>query len=127
MKNFIPKNKEDLSFIEELKNTPLSEVKPFFADLLVWTQDINWPQASYISDYFIKHYSEVEKDLIIVLQSNDSQWKYSVLNYIISYSIPHVSNEMVQTLNSIVENLSEEDQEEGIDKIVSDILGRVPN
>lgn len=122
MKSFIPQDKEDLDFALNLENANLEEVRPFFKSLLEWTMDINWPQVSFISDFCIKYYSEIEDELIIVLNGTDSQWKYSILNCIISHSVSNISVKMEQKLNSMIKDLSYEDKEEGLGEIIYEIL-----
>lgn len=125
-KKFIPSDKGDDDFINVLRNTPISEVKPYFMDLLEWTQDMNWPVAHYLFDYFTAYYREVEDKLIIILKGNDAQWKYAILIGIISSSTLNMSSKMEQTLRYLVNNLSKEDKEAGLDEIILDILNN-PN
>ena len=49
IKHLIPKDKGDYKNIEELKRLSFDEIEPIVPDLLVWLQDINWPDSQIYS------------------------------------------------------------------------------
>ncbi|MBC8643248.1 DUF5071 domain-containing protein [Flavobacterium lindanitolerans] len=84
--NLVPKNKEDLNFINNLKLKSISEIRDFIPQLLEWMQDMNWPQAPLIADYFSPYINEIQEELISILKSNDEIWKYWILHGLILHS-----------------------------------------
>ncbi len=124
MKNnkLVPKDKEDLEFINELKSKSIVEIKDIVPELLEWTQDMNWPQTRLLVDYFSPYINEIDIHIIEILKGNDSIWKYSVLLGLISNSNVIPNNKILGVINEIYKNPSKDDKEEEIDVLAQEII-----
>lgn len=126
MKNieFLPKDKEDTQFVEKLRLKSISEIKDNIPDLLEWVQDGNWPQASYIMEYFRPHINEIDDELIKILKGNDATWKYWLLLGLIKNSGVTPNQKLLSELDRLASSPTADDKEEGIDDLSKEILDK---
>lgn len=120
--NIVPKNKEDIDFIKNLKKKQIYEIKDSIPELLEWTQDGNWPQARLIIDYLLPHVNEIDSELVKILNGNDSTWKYWILLGLINNSETKPSDKILTIVYDLYHNPSIEDKEEEIDSIAQEII-----
>ena len=73
--HLIPKDKFDISFIDELKTINVNTVDPILGDLLEWLQDINWPVAKELVDILPRFHQKLVPHIQMVFNSNDDIWK----------------------------------------------------
>lgn len=121
-KNLVPKNKEDSNFINNLKLKSISEIRDIIPQLLEWMQDMNWPQAPLIADYFSPHINEIQEELISILKSNDEIWKYWILHGLILHSEITLSQKILLEVKRVYLNASKQEKEEEVDVIAMEIL-----
>lgn len=121
----IPKDKEDLEFINELKIKSIVEIKDIIPDLLEWTQDMNWPQAKLLVDYFSPYLNEIDSEIIDILKGNDSLWKYSILLGLILNSKTIPNDKILSAIYEICKNPSEDDKEEEVDVLACRIIKNI--
>lgn len=76
MKEFIPSIKSDTDAVLKLKNYSVEEIKDDVPFLMEWLQDMNWPVAIDIRNYFSNHINKIDDEIIAVLQTTDEVWKY---------------------------------------------------
>ncbi|WP_343625414.1 DUF5071 domain-containing protein [Flavobacterium lindanitolerans] len=121
-KNLIPKGKEDTNFINVLKMKSISEIRDLIPQLLEWMQDMNWPQAPLIADYFSPYINEIQEELISILKSNDEIWKYWILHGLILHSEITPSQKILLEVKRVYLNASKQEKEEEVDVIAKEIL-----
>lgn len=121
-KNLVPNNKEDLNFIHNLKLKSISEIRDIIPQLLEWMQDMNWPQAPLIADYFSPYINEIQEELISILKSNDVMWKYWILHSLILHSEITPSQKILLEVKNVYLNATPHDKEAEVDIIASEIL-----
>ena len=121
-KNLIPKGKEDSNFINNLKTKSISEIKNIIPQLLEWIQDMNWPQAPLIADYFSPHINEIQEELISILKSDDAIWKYWILHSLLLDSEIIPSQKILFEVKRVYLNASKQEKEEEVDVIAKEIL-----
>ena len=118
----IPKDKEDVSFIDDLKLMQIEDIRHIVPNLLEWIQDGNWIQAKLIVNYFSPHINEIENEIITILKGNDSTWKYWTLSSLIYHSDVKPSIKLLSVINDLYVNCSVLDKEEEIDIVANEIL-----
>jgi len=122
MKKFIPKTKDDINSITELENCTFSEIKDYTMELLSWMQDMHWDVAHGISKYFQPFVNEIENDLIVILKSNDQQWKYAILSFLVDKSSKKLPFNLINILIKIDHYPTKEEIEEEINILARNIL-----
>lgn len=120
--NIIPKDKEDIDFINNLKPKNIDEIKDIIPQLLEWTQDGNWPQAKLISDYFSPYINQIEDEIISILEGNDPTWKYWILSGLIYNLETKPSGRILSVINDLYKNSNSFDKEEDVDAIAQEVI-----
>ena len=59
------------------------KIVPFLPNLLEWIQDMNWPVAPGILELLLTFPEEIVRHVQEVLSSEDDQWKWFLLNYLV--------------------------------------------
>ena len=72
----IPKHKSDIETANKLPNYTYEELKPIIPELFTWIQDMNWPVSHPIANYLISISEHLTDNIIAILNSNDTVWKY---------------------------------------------------
>ncbi|PYF69365.1 DUF5071 domain-containing protein [Pedobacter nutrimenti] len=121
-KNYIPQNTNDIEAVEQLKHLPFESVRADVPALLEWLQDGHWEVAEGIAKYLIPHVNEIAKELLFVLKTEDSVWKYSVICILIGRSQHKLSLGIIEALRRIAEHPSKIDAEDTVDDAAKDIL-----
>lgn len=125
LKNLIPKDKSDIGSIEKLSQLPYPSYRPILGDLLEWVKDINWPVSSKIIPYLITAETDIVPHIKSVLNSNDSIWKYSVLNFVVNKMPTSVIYQLRHELERISEKPSEEEVLEDVNTIALNLLNKL--
>jgi hypothetical protein len=126
MKNYIPKNKDDLEAIEFLKHCSFAEIEHNdVSSLLEWMQDMHWEVAHKIAKYFIPYINDIKANLIIILDSNDNEWKYGVLFFLINKSEKKLDEDLMMVIKRIAEFPNTAEKSENLDQIANEILLRL--
>ena len=122
MKKYIPKTKDDINAIHELKNYAFEDIKGDIMVLLEWMQDMHWDISHDIAIYFRPYVNEIEDDLITILESNDEEWKHGVLCFLIGKSSKKLSRKLVDVLKRIADKPNAKEIEAEINILALDIL-----
>ena len=77
--DLIPKNKSDISGIEQLKAIDIANAGPILGDLLEWLQDINWPVAKELFYVLPRFGKMLVPHIRSVFNSDDDIWKCWIL------------------------------------------------
>jgi hypothetical protein len=95
----IPKDKFDT---ESLLNASKEFVVKNQNKLIIWLQDSNWPVALTVKEAMRPLYLEVEESILCVLNTDDEEWKVSVIYHLI-YGQKERSHVIDQKLKNILE------------------------
>ncbi|HWW43381.1 DUF5071 domain-containing protein [Pedobacter sp.] len=124
MKNidYIPKNTSDVAAVERLKYLPFETIRRDVPELLEWLQDGHWEVAEGIAGYLVPHINEITQELLFVLNTNDSMWKYFVLCGLIERSQKKLDPILIKALKRIAEHPSKIDAEDTVDEVAREII-----
>lgn len=123
--NLLPQNKTDFERVAMLKELDEEQLNPLIPNLLVWLQDGNWPIASEISQLLLKCGYALVPHIKMVLESDDAQWKFFVLQELVRKLDKEVLIELAPELLKLAMNPTEQDQYEEIDEIAEQILSTI--
>jgi hypothetical protein len=76
----LPRHKQDLDVVDELRGASLEDLRPQIPALLTWLQDMNWPVARPIADILAQCGIDLIEPVRSVLRSSDDVWKYWLLS-----------------------------------------------
>lgn len=107
-KDLLPKNKFDTANLEKIASLSDDEMKPIIYELLEWIQDYNWPVAQEILPILIARKNLIVPYLSMILNGNDSMWKYWMMELI----IPELTHEDQMILKKDIEHLSQLTQQD---------------
>lgn len=122
MKKHIPQNKSDIDFYTHLEKMNIIEIKEDVNVLLEWLQDMNWPVAIHISNYFSQYINIIDDEIIEILRSKDEEWKYSILFSIILHSKIEPNDKIYKEVYRIFKHPTKEESEADLDELADDIL-----
>jgi hypothetical protein len=121
-KEYIPNNSYDVLAVERLKRLPFEAIRNDIPKLLEWLQDLHWDVAEGIVEYLLPHVGDVTQELLFVLNSDDSMWKYCVINGLIARSKGKLDPELIIVLKKIAEHPSKIDSEDAVDEAAKMII-----
>ncbi|MBB5397171.1 DUF5071 domain-containing protein [Mucilaginibacter sp. AK015] len=121
-KNHIPQNIYDVTAVEHLLSLPFDAVKSDVPELLTWLQDMHWPVADGIADYLVPHVNDITDELISILQTDDSLWKYYIMRVLIARSHRKLQPGLIKVIKYLAENPSEIDVDDNVDEAAKEIL-----
>lgn len=84
LKNLLPGNKNDVEQAKKLKDLDRSQVLLLLPDLIGYTKDINWPVAPIVVETLLRFPTEIIPSVQAVLAEDDDNWKWFLLNYLVS-------------------------------------------
>lgn len=97
--SYLPKDKHDLAAVATLINMGFERIEPIIPDLLTWVQDMNWPIATPLADFFISVGRPLEPYLLPILNSSkDDIWRYWVICSILNHSRELTEIEAIKTV-----------------------------
>ena len=121
-KDLIPRNKKDFKRVEKLKNLDRNKILPLLPDLLVFTQDMNWPVAPAILEILLTFPTEIVPHVQDFLSSDDDNWKWFILHFLIS-ELPEESKvHFKEYLKRVAENPTKNELAEELPEIANEIL-----
>lgn len=128
-KEYLPSNKEDLSFVRKLYEIQDIEIiKEDIPILLEWLQDFNWEQADIICDYLLQFpLKTFRTELENILDSNDDMWKYWILLRLIKPTINKTDNWIIPKIRLIAYSPSEGEIESEVNEIAQEIILEIEN
>jgi hypothetical protein len=126
-KEFLPRDKFDIERVQKLKELDKNNVIPLLPGLLEWIQDMNWPIAIEIADFLITFPEEITPLIKNVLSTNDGEWKYWCLSYLVRRIPLEYRKLFLNELNKIVESPSLEEKLEELDELAAEILEELKN
>ncbi|MGN8067808.1 DUF5071 domain-containing protein [Mucilaginibacter sp. 22184] len=120
--NYIPKDTRDITAVERLKHLPFETIKKDIPKLLEWLQDTHWEVAPGIAEYLIPHVNEMTKELLFVLKTDDSTWKYFLINILIARSKHKLTPALISELKRIAERPTNIEIEDTVDDAAKSVL-----
>ena len=72
----LPKDKFDISAVEQLQAVDTHQVIPLLPKMLEWIQDMNWPVAKPMVEVLLCYPNEITPLVETVLYSEDDMWIY---------------------------------------------------
>lgn len=122
IKSLIPAHKSDIATVNKLTQLEYPAYKAILGELLKWVRDMNWPVAPAILPLLIK----ADRDLVPYIQNalntNDTIWKYWILNEIICKLSKETTFLLKEDLQRLATNPSEADKIEEINLLAKKIL-----
>jgi hypothetical protein len=100
--DYLPKSKWDPDAIERLSQLDTKKRHLLLPQLLIWMQDINWPNAGKILPFLIAGGDEIIPEIEWVLNGQDDIWKGNCIRHILSDLAP----ESVQPLLPILKRIA---------------------
>lgn len=121
LKLLIPQTKFDLERAEAIRALGFPTIEPILPSLMEWMQDINWPVARVLQPLLAGIGTPLEPHLRFVLQTEDSIWKYSVLDHIVRHSteLIHIFTPELQRL---AHQPSQQEKSEELDSLALELL-----
>ncbi|MGG0887934.1 DUF5071 domain-containing protein [Brevibacillus parabrevis] len=101
MKSLLPKDKFDIDSVTALGGLDPKQLKPIIPDLILWIQDINWPVAPEVTKLLLKCGSEVVPEIKKVLASNDTDWQFACLGWIVKHLPRSIQLELIHDLKRL--------------------------
>ena len=98
IQDLIPKDKHDISSINELMSLNDEEIDEIIPDLLEWIQDMNWPVSSHIINVLASHRKAVERYLPTLLkpEQKDEEWKRNIIQYLLCEWVSFSEDECIK-------------------------------
>ncbi|MFJ5790414.1 DUF5071 domain-containing protein [Lysinibacillus sp. NPDC093197] len=119
---FLPRNKHDVDKVEEIKKLDSNILVSLLPELLVFTQDMNWPVAPGILEILLTFPKEIVPHVHAVLSSDDDNWKWFILHFLV-IELPLESREQFKEyLTRVAETPTEVELAEELDEIAKEIL-----
>lgn len=125
MENFedlLPRHKSDNARVEMIKKMERDKIMPLLPSLLEWVQDMNWPVAPSVLELLLTFPEEIVPHVQEVLSSDDDNWKWFILNYLV-IELPVESRvQFKKYLTRVAERPTQNELAEEVNEIAKEIL-----
>ncbi|MFJ5764528.1 DUF5071 domain-containing protein [Lysinibacillus sp. NPDC093210] len=119
---FLPRNKHDIDKVVEIKKLDRNILVSLLPELLVFTQDMNWPVAPGVLEILLTFPKEIVPHVNAVLSSDDDNWKWFILHFLV-IELPLESRvQFKEYLTRVAETPTEVELAEELDEIAKEIL-----
>ena len=125
LRSLIPTSKHSIEEAQALVNLGYPAVDPVLSEMFEWIQDYNWPVAKILAPFLSSIGIHCRGQIAFVLRSNDSMWKYWVLETVLAAMPPDGILELKPLLLEVRQNLSPEDIEDEVGIALDEILKAV--
>ena len=112
---YLPTSKWDPDAIQRLSQLDPEKRNILLPQLLVWIQDINWPNAGKIVPFLIVGSKEIIPEIEWVLNGQDDVWKGNCIRHILTHLPPETVQPLLPVLKRIVETPTANEKAEEID------------
>jgi hypothetical protein len=113
--NYLPTSKWDPGTIQRLSQLDPKKRNILLPQLLIWIQDINWPNAGKIVPFLIAAGDEIIPEIQWVLNGQDDIWKGNCIRHILTHLSPETVQPLFSTLKRIAEAPTANEKAEEID------------
>ncbi|MFJ5625272.1 DUF5071 domain-containing protein [Peribacillus loiseleuriae] len=118
----LPRNKYDVDSAEKIKELDRNLILPLLSDLLIFTQDMNWPVAPSVLEILLTFPIEIVPHVHCVLSSDDDNWKWFILHFLV-IKLPVESRvQFKEYLTKVAETPTQNELAEELDEIAKKIL-----
>ena len=118
----VPTHKSDLNACEALAECSDTEVAAHIRDLLVWTQDINWPVARHVVNRLRRIEAPLIEPVREVLGGSDDVWKYFLVSSLLPVATESVRESLRPDLVRILQSPSSSEVSEGVVEAIRGVL-----
>ncbi len=120
--DFLPRSVYDVDKVAEIKKLDRDTQMSLLQDLLVFTQDMNWPVAPSVLEILLTFPEEIVPHVQTVLSSEDDNWKWFLLHFLV-IKLPIASKvQFKDYLLKVAENPTNMERAEELDEIAKEIL-----
>lgn len=120
--DFLPRSVYDVDKVAEIKKLDRDTQMSLLQDLLVFTQDMNWPVAPSVLEILLTFPEEIVPHVQAVLSSEDDNWKWFLLHFLV-IKLPVASKvQFKDYLLKVAENPTNMERAEELDEIAKEIL-----
>jgi hypothetical protein len=98
----LPRDKFDISAVQQLSQAEPSEIEKLAPQLLEWLQDANWPIAVPMANMLVTYQNNILSEVSVVLRGEDPIWKY----WCIELLVKKLNSKCIMALKSDLENLA---------------------
>ena len=120
--DYLPLNIYDLDKVEKLKKLDRNVLEPLLPDLLEYTQDMNWPVASGVVEILLTFPKEIVSHVQAILSSNDDNWKWFILNFLVIKLPVESQVQFKQYLIRVAQTPTQNEIAEELDEIAKEIV-----
>ena len=124
LQQLVPRHKSDYERAQLLMNLGYPVVKPVAPQILECLQDINWPIAQKLAPWVVGFAEQIGPEISAVLKSDDSAWKFWLLNRVVAEVAPAKLWVFEEMLNS-VRNSSDDDREWQVEEEAVEVLQKL--
>ncbi|MBL3732318.1 DUF5071 domain-containing protein [Lysinibacillus sp. HST-98] len=125
MENFedlLPRHKSDNARVEMIKKMERDKIMPLLPSLLEWVQDMNWPVAPSVLELLLTFPEEIVPHVQEVLSSDDDNWKWFILNYLVIQLPVESRVQFKKYLTRVAERPTQNELAEEVNEIAKEIL-----
>lgn len=125
MENFedlLPRHKSDNARVEMIKKMERDKIMPLLPSLLEWVQDMNWPVAPSVLELLLTFPEEIVPHVQEVLSSDDDNWKWFILNYLVIELSVESRVQFKDYLTRVAETPTQNELAEEMNEIAKEIL-----
>lgn len=125
MENFedlLPRHKSDNARVEMIKKMERDKIIPLLPSLLEWVQDMNWPVAPSVLELLLTFPEEILPHVQEVLSSDDDNWKWFILNYLVIELSVESRVQFKDYLTRMAETPTQNELAEEMNEIAKEIL-----
>jgi proteasome lid subunit RPN8/RPN11 len=122
IRNLVPRSKSDVDVVPMIAEAGYPAIAPILDDLIKWTADPNWPICMPLIEYLATLGDAMVEPIRRVLRGSDGGHKWMCLEYIVSV-LPAIAQEsLLDDLQRLAEQPSEDDRTEEVDLEARKIL-----
>ena len=124
MENYIPRHKSDVQAIKNLRSRVFATIKADVPELLGCMQDMHWDIAQGVAEYLAPHVNEIRGELLFILNSNDEQWKFGIVSFLLAKSPNKLDPELIAVLKRVAEHPTKSESYEELDVKAKEIISQ---
>lgn len=122
LERLLPATKHSTESARALVDLGYPAVAPVLPAMFEWMQDFNWPVAKVFAPFLASLGMRCREEIEFVLHSNDSMWKYWVLEEVVAKMSPESIAGLTPLLIDAKGRLSPADVEDEVGIAIDEIL-----
>ncbi|MCD1261258.1 DUF5071 domain-containing protein [Paenibacillus athensensis] len=122
IRDLIPKDKHDLDAVRKIKQHSANEINDILPELFEWLQDINWPVAGELTKILPQFGDILLPHIRTVLRSNDPQWQFSLLQFLIRELPRDTSLQLTDAIQRIADTPTQAEMLEEVHILAKEML-----